>query len=54
MKTYDSYEQAAEEARQKGKPIWRHNSGYYAVATYEEIAAHCAESGEEEDWVEIS
>lgn len=52
MKTYDTYEEA--KANKGGsKPTWKHDAGYYAVASYEEMADHCDQSGEADQWTEI-
>jgi hypothetical protein len=54
MKTYNSYVRAKREANRTGKPIWKHDAGYYAVASYEDMASHCDQSGEADSWTEIS
>ena len=54
MKTYDSYKAAKKEAERSGKPIWKHDAGYYAVASHSEMADHCDQSGEADSWTEIS
>jgi len=43
------YEEAQEEAKRTGKPIWKSEDGYYAVADSFEFA----ETGDSEQWTEI-
>ena len=54
METFENYEDAKAEAERAGKPIWRHDAGYYAVANHHEITSHCEKVGTDGDeWTEI-
>lgn len=48
MYTTNNYQEAAQEARRTGKPVWRHADGTYAVACTSEF-----EDSEAWDWTEI-
>lgn len=53
MRTYSTYTEAESVAWEAGCTVWKHDAGYYAAATPDEMAEHCEESGEEDRWTEL-
>jgi len=54
MKIFNEYRKAKAESEKSGNPLWKHDAGYYAVASVEDMAAHCEQSGENDQWTEIN